>query len=350
LNGALSTNTQLLNNGTLQFESLGEIIIEGNGSFQNNGFLKNCSSNPITVTFDIPVVNQGTINGTGTFVFNAGITNNGSLNPGCSPGHLVIYGDLALGTQLNFEIMGNTAQEMDHLKVVGNMTASGTLNVIMGNGTSLSGPIELIDATNMQGNFTSVNLPSGYALSVVNNKLILSSSALPVELVSFDVVAKKEDAYITWLTSSEVNNDHFELIRSSDGRDFYSIAMIKGKGNSMNPQAYDFIDQNPLLGTSYYQLIQYDFDGKSAKSEIKSVRIKKMSEIKIYPTVINDFFNLSFNDASIEVQVFNSAGQFVDSMVLSESKTVNTSAWLPGVYLLKINDGAATQSTKLIKF
>lgn len=111
--------------------------------------------------------------------------------------------------------------------------------------------------------------------------------ALPIQLTDFKAVSQGNSVKLNWATATEINNSHFELMRSSDGKDFKSIATVKGGGNTQTEQLYTHTDQNPLNGTSYYQLRQVDFDGASSLSKIvvvKSLNVKNELNIVAKPS------------------------------------------------------------------
>jgi hypothetical protein len=77
---------------------------------------------------------------------------------------------------------------------------------------------------------------------------------------------------LTWSTGSEIDNDLFEIERSSNGVVFQKIAELKGAGNTMDRTDYELVDYDPLPGVSYYRLKQVDFDGSVVYSYLKSVK------------------------------------------------------------------------------
>lgn len=98
---------------------------------------------------------------------------------------------------------------------------------------------------------------------------------LPVTLVQFVATKRSEGVYVNWLVASETNNAGFEVQRSADGVRFQSLHFEGSKapgGNSATPVQYNFIDAQPLTGTSFYRLLQKDKDGRLAYSRIVSVR------------------------------------------------------------------------------
>lgn len=95
---------------------------------------------------------------------------------------------------------------------------------------------------------------------------------LPVELLSFNAEKKGSEAYLTWSTASEINNNFFEVERSIDALNYSSVLVRQGAGNSNQILNYDGYDYYPLQGISYYRLKQVDFDGTSDYSSPVALR------------------------------------------------------------------------------
>ena len=87
-----------------------------------------------------------------------------------------------------------------------------------------------------------------------------AGAPLPIELISFEATPNGDDVDVSWATASEINNDYFEVLRSSNGNEFESIVTIDGAGNSNEILNYEFEDDNPYPGVSYYKLKQIDFE------------------------------------------------------------------------------------------
>ncbi len=87
-------------------------------------------------------------------------------------------------------------------------------------------------------------------------------NALPITLASFVGQKEENSIVLTWSTVSESDNDYFDLQRSANGIDYFTIAQIAGNGKSIERINYEYTDNNPLIGKNYYRLIQYDFDGQ----------------------------------------------------------------------------------------
>jgi hypothetical protein len=87
---------------------------------------------------------------------------------------------------------------------------------------------------------------------------------LPVELLSFTAEVKDGAVMLKWTTASETNNSHFTIQRSLNAFDYHTLDYIAGAGTVNHIQHYEYFDNEPFRGVSYYRLIQNDFDGKTS--------------------------------------------------------------------------------------
>jgi hypothetical protein len=126
------------------------------------------------------------------------------------------------------------------------------------------------------GNTTSGSILSGSVISSFSPFTLASASSanpLPIKLVDFtaSIVREEKAVLLDWQTESEVNNDFFIIERSSDGYNWNSIHKASGAGSSNSLLRYEYLDENPLSGISYYRLKQTDFDGEYEYFPIRSV-------------------------------------------------------------------------------
>ena len=151
----------------------------------------------------------------------------------------------------------------------------------------------------------------------------LSSGALPVELAYFRARATGKDRVeLNWQTSSEEDNDYFDIERSTDGVVFKAIDRVPGTGNSQATQSYQSFDQQPQPGRNYYRLKQVDFSGDFTYSDIELVDFKgQIGDIHIFPNPASYEVNLQFGDAwaNAEVRLYDPVGQLVRSDQLRDS-------------------------------
>lgn len=181
-----------------------------------------------------------------------------------------------------------------------------------------------------------------YVLTNVAGGCIL----LPIELLSFDAVAKADVVDISWATASEKNNKFFTVERSKNGIDFETLKTVNGSENSMSQKNYFVVDNNPLSGYSYYRLKQTDIDGKSIYSEIKSINFEYETKFKmsVFPNPIqenNDIFvsiNSSKND-KVVLSITDMSGKIVAEKELKFENSNSTIEvkhnFEPGIYFVK---------------
>lgn len=180
---------------------------------------------------------------------------------------------------------------------------------------------------------------------------------MPVELVSFTANENNGIVELNWTTATEENNDYFEVLRSTDGKNFIPIGVVKGSGNSSSIVNYTFIDNTPLSGISYYQLQQFDFDGKSELSDMVHVNILSLNDLKIYPNPTTGIFNISntFKAASnLEIKVWDVVGKELIYTTFEVEKgafekSFDLSTYSNGVYTIQINSGQESEVVQLIK-
>jgi hypothetical protein len=103
------------------------------------------------------------------------------------------------------------------------------------------------------------------------NEGVQHYTTLPVELVEFKARLQDQKILLEWSTAAEINNEYFTLERSKDGRNYQTVAVVAGAGNTRELSRYNFSDRTPLPGLSYYRLKQTDYDGASRYSKPLSV-------------------------------------------------------------------------------
>jgi Secretion system C-terminal sorting domain len=180
------------------------------------------------------------------------------------------------------------------------------------------------------------------------------ANPLPIELISFDALVEGENVRLNWATANEINNEFFEIERSSDGIHFETILYQNGAGNSTTLIEYTDLDRNPLFGISYYRLKQVDVDGDSSYSDIISVNFDKLihKDIIVYPNPSKDFMGVHGSEEELEsIRIFNLMGQDLTSNVSIQVENAKTLTLdlknLPsGLYLLQTKN-QAVRFTKL---
>ncbi len=177
--GIIEINTGFFKNGgDWNVDSDEDVIMDGFTSFTNEGVFSICGNQPIKIAFNVPFINgqSGTFKGQGSYTFNAGFTNEGTVAPGCSPGILTIEDNLNAPAAVEIEVSGANIGQYDQLLVSGNMTAGALLNIVVPPGASLNGSIKVIQtAGTFSGTFAQVNLPANFTLQYLPDGVLLTS-------------------------------------------------------------------------------------------------------------------------------------------------------------------------------
>ena len=190
---------------------------------------------------------------------------------------------------------------------------------------------------------------------------VQSQNPLPIELLFFNAESVGKDVLNKWSTSSEMNNDHFELERSSDGNEFQKIATVNGFGAGVSTQTlnYSFTDKDACGTIIYYRLKQVDIDGRHSYSKVAAVHCNTADDaITVYPNPANTVLNVSFNIAeqkNANVQILNMVGMVVMQLDMSAEEGFNNASFeindLPaGVYYLVVKENGEDIFGKQVKF
>ncbi len=202
------------------------------------------------------------------------------------------------------------------------------------------------------------------ATNVTNNVVALAADFWPVwilvdQTVPLPVVLnyqKVENSNcintIKWETASEENCSHYSIMKSYDGAHWEKIAQIPGAGTSSFVQNYEFQDGDvDVNGFIYYQIVQYDFDGKATKFE----KIGKNSFCDenynpiIYPNPAQDELVVKTNKQGV-IRVYDKTGRLVKDVSINELNThLDISSLASGVYTVSVETASGTYNQKIIK-
>jgi len=114
----------------------------------------------------------------------------------------------------------------------------------------------------------------------------ITGVALPVELVSFSGRTTDCDVHLNWTAASEENFSHYEVERSTNGRNFKMIEKINGSGTLSSPTNYQFTD-NLASNVNYYRLRTVDLDESYEYSNVVFVDTGcERDGVTVYPNPI----------------------------------------------------------------
>lgn len=216
------------------------------------------------------------------------------------------------------------------------------------------GEIKLdIEGMMVSGNETT-NATISYAFNqpgcndVEASDLAITSAPLPVVYKSIAVIQNNcESNQLLWTTASEINNSHFEVQASRDGKNFIAIGKVKAGEKSGSD--YNFIDQQKYASqqTVYYRLKQVDFDGRYEYSDVESVKFNcdKQLSFALSPNPAKDEVRVEFEGADlidITAIIYDGNGAFVKDVLLNTGviNKLDISSLSPGIYTIQttLND------------
>ncbi len=131
-------------------------------------------------------------------------------------------------------------------------------------------------------------------------ELLLATPAcllLPIDLLSFTGWYNGIENELHWATATEINSAWFDVQKSLNAIDFYSIGMVEAAGYSLAELNYVLLDDDPIEGINYYRLNMIDFDGSAEYSETIAIRVDGDGNpaFIVFPNPTNNVLNFSIN-------------------------------------------------------
>ncbi len=118
---------------------------------------------------------------------------------------------------------------------------------------------------------------------------VIDSTTVPVELTDFSTKINGDEVLLSWETSSEINNQHFEIQRSIANSDFHTIGVVNGNGTSTENHKYSYTDKLSSKGVYAYRIKQVDYDGSFKFSNVLEVKYSGVKEFTLYQNYPNPF-------------------------------------------------------------
>ncbi|MBT9393824.1 T9SS type A sorting domain-containing protein [Hymenobacter sp. NST-14] len=171
-----------------------------------------------------------------------------------------------------------------------------------------------------QFTYTATDVSGAGSRNTATYSLPVGNQPLPVTLTGFEAqLSGRTDALLTWETAAELNNDHFEVERSLDGRTFGIITRVAGRGTTNQATRYAHTDAGVgarSTGLVYYRLRQVDRDGTATYSGIRTVTFRPdvTADITLYPNPATALTRLDMRllpAGTYQVRVLDNVGREV---------------------------------------
>jgi Secretion system C-terminal sorting domain len=193
---------------------------------------------------------------------------------------------------------------------------------------------------------------------------VVVDAALPVELNSFTSFVNGRNVTLNWSTSSEENNNGFEIQRAAENSDWSVLNFINGRGAENSNADYTFEDKNLNSGRYKYRLKQTDLNGNFRYYELQNEITIGIPEIfsisQNYPNPFNPVTRINYDipqDGIVTIKIFDISGKEVASLI-NEYKSAgyytisfDATSLSSGVYFYRLESGnfSAVKKMFLIK-
>jgi hypothetical protein len=201
---------------------------------------------------------------------------------------------------------------------------------------------------------------------LMGNHTLTNMVFIPVELTSFIAQLNDYQVLLKWQTSTETNNQGFEIQRrltqNYSVSEWTTIGFKEGHGTTTEPQYYSFNDDISYLNalSFSYRLKQIDYDGSFEYSEEVTVENStlpdKYSLSQNYPNPFNPSTTIEFTlpqKEFVTLKVYDVLGNEVITLINEELNAglhyfeFDASSLTSGVYIYKINAGSFNQTRKM---
>lgn len=186
-----------------------------------------------------------------------------------------------------------------------------------------------------------------------------ASPAFPTELLDFTAHQEGEQVFLDWTTATETNSDYIAIERNIDGSaNFTQIGTVQAQGNSTTLRHYQFIDDQPTVGTNYYRLKLVDQDGQYSYSNIVDATFFAVAQFNLYPNPTDNTFYLNLQSQEtqrVKFSLFDTNGRRVIEKVWdsqgNDIQAFDLEEFPDGIYFYRIigDAGAWDKSGEILK-
>lgn len=171
---------------------------------------------------------------------------------------------------------------------------------------------------------------------------LASGGLLPVVWESFSAVNVEKRVRLNWRTTTERDNAAFAIQRSANGRDFVVIGEAAAASNGDVANDYEFYDDRPISGVSYYRIAQVDFSGSTSFTEIRELQRDAAPELSAYPNPVTDILTIALPAATQgNVLIIDALGRLMKQVPVNglEQLRIPVQDLPAGQYVLRTENG-----------
>ena len=195
---------------------------------------------------------------------------------------------------------------------------------------------------------------SGNTYTIFDDFSLNNAAEIPLPVNFIGIIASKganNSVNIRWDVADEVDVMHYEIERSTDGKQFTKIGTVPANKKTV----YTFADGQPYNGNGYYRVRNVDIDGKSKYSYLVRINMGKVTQMRAFPTMANNQVTVEHPaiKTSTTISLATADGKMVKAIQVIQGTTmtkIDLLALPSGMYLLRFYDGTGYSETmKLVK-
>lgn len=177
---------------------------------------------------------------------------------------------------------------------------------------------------------------------------------LPVELADFQArLIEPEAVELTWQVASETGISAYVIERSGEGTHFEQIGTEPARGGGQQFASYRSVDEQPLMGVSYYRLRMETGDGQTVFSEVETIIRESTSRLSVYPNPTSEHLFVEAGDLEgpVRVSISDLKGQCVHRSAGNAGHglhTIEVAEFPSGIYLVTVSGGNTQFTEKII--
>jgi uncharacterized repeat protein (TIGR01451 family) len=197
----------------------------------------------------------------------------------------------------------------------------------------------------------------GQDIDTLRLNILPAEEPVAVSLISFNGKQQPKGNLLYWLTSNEQNNDYFTLQSSNKGTNFINLTKINGAGNSNTTKSYQYLDATATQATTYYRLLQTDYNGVQHQIGTISVGKNEVQSPITLNTSTPNTLQIQYNAPQTQpttLQLYDIMGRLVAQQTFDAIKGINTwqipvGMYAAGVYLLQVSNTNSKETIKWVK-
>jgi len=171
--------------------------------------------------------------------------------------------------------------------------------------------------------------------------IVANNMTLPAELTSFEIKNEKNTAVLEWETATEINNDGWNIQRSTNGFSWNTIGFVEGKVDSHEPRSYKYQDDYDRGGLVFYRLEQVDLDGTTTYSEVRKM-VYSAADLYVYPTQADDRVTIGGLEEDTNYSIATADGTIVRESTTAPNERIDVSELANGLHFLILENETFT--------